>query len=236
MSEDIPKISIFMSAYRPQNWMYIYDNIGDNDTTFEIIFVGPNEPNFKLPSNCRFIKTMVKPVQCYEIGARNARGDLIINYADDIEFKLKKPIDKLYNVYKSHNDDKLIASCVIVDPGMHPYFNDDATSPLMPVVGLMSRKLYIDIGGADINFVTSYWDLDVALRIYALGGRVLLNDDIRILEFNLPENWNRYQDRQYLDSLWTVNRKVHFNRARPLEPFSDNGILETSQGRKGIWI
>jgi hypothetical protein len=37
----------------------------------------------------------------------------------------------------------------------------------MPVSGLISKKIYTDIGGIDRNFLGVYWDLDMAMRIYA---------------------------------------------------------------------
>lgn len=36
----VSKISIFASAHRPENWMQFYNSIGNNDVTFEVVFVG----------------------------------------------------------------------------------------------------------------------------------------------------------------------------------------------------
>ena len=59
-----PDISIIGTAARPENWLSLYRSLGSDDVSFEIVFVGPNEPDYELPSNFRFIKSNVKPMQC----------------------------------------------------------------------------------------------------------------------------------------------------------------------------
>ena len=53
-----PTVSILASASRPENWMVLYDSIGDNDVSFELVFVGPNAPNYRLPDNFKYIKSI----------------------------------------------------------------------------------------------------------------------------------------------------------------------------------
>jgi hypothetical protein len=241
-----PEISIYGSAHRPQNWMDLYRSIGDNDISFEVIFVGPNEPDFKLPSNFKFIKSYTKPTQCIEIASRNTTADLIIQMADDCEFGTKRPLDMLYNTYKSYNNDKLILSCrymlnkKIRPNSDHRFFSGDNSSPVMPLSGLMSKKLYGDIGGIDRNFIAVMFDLDIAMRVLALGGEVILSDvyldelKSKSAGSNLcAEFWSH--DRKLLENLWSVDRKTHFNRIKPVEPFFDYKVLEESQGPRGRW-
>jgi hypothetical protein len=90
-----PDISLFGSAHRPQNWRDLYRSIADTRVSCEVIFVGPNPPDFKLPDTFRFIKSLTKPTQCFEIAARNTKGDLIMNVADDTEFRTNQPFDRL---------------------------------------------------------------------------------------------------------------------------------------------
>lgn len=71
-----PEISLFGSVHRPHLWMDLYRSIGDNSISFEIVFVGPNDPDFELPSNFKFIKSYVKPTQCIEIAAGIQRLNL----------------------------------------------------------------------------------------------------------------------------------------------------------------
>jgi hypothetical protein len=241
-----PKIGIVASAHRPQNWMDLYKSIGDNDIEFELVFVGSNPPDYELSRNFRFIRSLVKPTQCLEIAMRNTDADYVINIADDCEFNTRQPLDRLYDFYKSCNTDKLIVSSRMMTNGedqshfAHHFFTDDDSTPVMPMSGFMSKKFYHDLGGIDKNFIAVMWDLDIAMRVYALGGRVVMSnvyvneDRGKSAGSNLcSEFWGH--DRTLLESLWTTNGKVHFNRNPPVEPFDDFNILNASQGPRGRW-
>ncbi|MDE0758938.1 MAG: hypothetical protein OSB45_12325 [Pseudomonadales bacterium] len=238
-----PKISIFASAHRPQNWMDLYKSIGENDVEFELVFVGPNQPDYRLPNNFRFIRSLVKPTQCLEIALRNTTADLVMNFADDCMFKGSRPLDRLYETYKNYNNDKIILSCKYMldgeDQSECAYF-DDMSSPVMPLCGLMSRNLLMSMGGIDKNFIAIMWDLDIAMRVHALGGDVILSDvfleedkDKSAGSELCNEFWEH--DRGLLKSLWTKNGKVHFCRTKPVESFDDLNILKASQGPRGRW-
>lgn len=242
-----PKIGIVASAHRPQNWMGLYKSIGDNDIEFELVFVGPNPPDYDLPGNFCFIRSLVKPTQCIEIALRNTTADLVMNMADDTTFKISRPLDKLYETYKSYNKDKIILSCRYMlngqdqSSGCHRFFAGDTSSPLVPLSGLMSRNLWISIGGIDRNFIAIMWDLDIAMRVHALGGDVILSDVFLDEDKDkgsagsvlCNEFWQH--DRTLLESLWTKNGRIHFHRAKPVEPFEDFNILNVSQGPRGRW-
>ena len=62
-----PFISLFGSSCRPQNWKGLYESIGNNKVNFEIVFAGPNDPDFELPNNFKFIKSYTKPMKCRDI-------------------------------------------------------------------------------------------------------------------------------------------------------------------------
>tara|TARA_B110000008_G_scaffold279549_1_gene327158 strand:+ start:2157 stop:3011 length:855 start_codon:yes stop_codon:yes gene_type:complete len=239
-----PKISIIAPAHRPQNWMDLYKSIGENDVEFELVFVGPNKPNYRLPNNFRFIRSLVKPAQCVEIALRNTTADLVMNIADDCMFKESRPLDKLYETYKNYNNDKIIISCRYMlngeDLSSECAYFDGPGSPVMPLCGLMSRNLLMSIGGVDKNFIAIMWDLDIAMRVHALGGDVILSDvfleedkDKSAGSELCNEFWEH--DRGLLLSLWTKNSKTHYRRTKPVEPFDDLNILKASQGPRGRW-
>ena len=239
-----PKISIIAPAHRPQNWMDLYKSIGENDVEFELVFVGPNQPDYRLPNNFRFIRSLVKPAQCVEIALRNTTTDLVMNMADDCAFKGSRPLDRLYETYKNYNNDKIILSCRYTlngeDQPEESQRFDGMNSPVMPLCGLMSRNLLMSIGGIDKNFIAIMWDSDIAMRVHALGGDVILSDVF--LEEDLgksagSELCNEFweHDRGLLLSLWTKNGKAHLRRAKPVESFDDLNILKASQGPRGRW-
>jgi len=242
-----PKIVIVASAHRPQNWMNLYKSIGDNQVDFELIFVGPNPPDYQLPKNFRFIRSLVKPTQCLEIAFRNATAELVMNMADDCIFKISRPLDRLYEMYKSYNNDKIILSCRYMvngqeqpSSGMH-FFAEDINSPMVPLSGLMSRNLFNSIGGIDRNFIGVMWDLDIAMRVHALGGDVVLSDVFldedkgksTVGSALCGDFWKH--DRGLLENLWVKDGKVNFSRAKPVESFNDLNILRASQGPRGRW-
>lgn len=238
-----PKISIFSSAHRPQNWMDLYKSIGENDVEFELIFVGPNKPDYRLPNNFRFIRSLVKPTQCLEIALRNTTADLVMNMADDCIFKGSRPLDRLYETYKNYNNNKIILSCKYMlngeDLSESAHF-DGISSPVMPLCGLMSRNLLMSVGGLDKNFIAIMWDCDIAMRVHSLGGDVILSDvfleedkDKNVGSELCNEFWEH--DRGLLESLWTKNGKIHLCRTKPVESFDDLNILKASQGPRGRW-
>ena len=239
-----PKISIIAPAHRPQNWMDLYKSIGENDVEFELVFVGPNQPDYRLPNNFRFIRSLVKPTQCLEIALRNTTADLVMNIADDCMFKESRPLDRLYETYKNYNNDKIISSCRYMlngeDLSEESARFDGMNSPVMPLCGLMSRNLLMSMGGIDKNFIAIMWDCDIAMRVHALGGDVILSDvfleedkDKSAGSELCNEFWEH--DRGLLESLWVKNGKPHFCRTKPVESYDDLNILKASQGPRGRW-
>ena len=240
-----PDISLYGPSIRPQDWLDYYERVGSNSINFEIVFVGPNESNSTLPDNFKFIKSNTKPAQCVEIARRNAIGDLIMNVADDHYFMEEHPLDHLCNTYYSYNNDKLLLSCRYMINGKdrthdHLFFVHDPTSPVVPCQSLMKRELHEKIGGVDRNFIAVMWDLDIAMRVYAIGGTVVISNvytnelkDKNAGSFLCAEYWA--EDRGLLERLWAVNGKVQFNRALPFTPFSNYNIIGDTQGPKGRW-
>lgn len=225
--------------------MALYNSVGPNDVSFEIVFVGPNKPEFNLPINCKFIKSNVKPAQCFEIAARKTMGELIMPIGDDMEFTTERPLDKLYTAYHSYSNEKLILSCRFRRGGKvlpienHRMFSlKDA--PLTPMCGLVSRKLYMGMGGIDKRFIAVIFDLDTTMRIFALGGKVMFSD-VEVEEFKnrsqgsdlCHEFWKH--DKALWERLWLDRGRVSFKRSMPVEPFSDYRIVENSQGTRGRW-
>lgn len=241
-----PRIGIVASAHRPQNWMDLYKSISDNDIEFELVFVGPNQPDYELPKNFRFIRSLVKPTQCLEIASRNTTADLIMHICDDVEFRTPRPLDRLYETYKIYNNENLLLSCRLrtndIDEShyAHRFYIADPSSPVIPLAPLMSKKLFNDIGGIDRNFIAVMWDLDFTMRVYASGGTVILSD-VFLNEDKTKsagsvlcsEFWRH--DRRLLESLWTKNGNVHFRRTKPFEQFDNLNILKVSQGPRGRW-
>ena len=87
-------ISVICSSRRPYLWKNLYNLIHSDNIDYEIIFIGPFKPNFKLPKTCKFIHTIVKPPQCFEIGCRKSKGKFILGpLADDVYLQRNYPFN-----------------------------------------------------------------------------------------------------------------------------------------------
>lgn len=251
-----PDITIYATAYRPENWMEVYGSVGENDVSWDMIFVGPNPPVREMPTNFRFIQTPVKPAQCVEIAARAATGELILNLTDDVLFRTAHPLDKLFQEYRDRNSEKTMISTRFLQDGVdcsvgplacNHFWVDDQTSPPLGICCLMSRKYYMKLGGVDCKFIAVSWDNDIQMRVQADGGELLVSKDVYIDEIKRLDKRSGVpnaaiycpHDRQgLLDVMWTIpgTRTCTFERSLPFEPFSDERILEESQGPKGHWV
>ena len=241
-----PIVSIISSASRPENWMGLYESLGKNDVSVELVFVGPNAPKYDLPDNFHFIKSNVKPAQCYEIASRHAKGEYIHFVTDDVIYLTENPIDKLYEVHKANEYQNLVVSCMYDFPkGWNRFFSGDMDSPLSALCWMMPAKLWRELGGVDRRFIAVCWDMDMSMRVLAGGGEVVMSDVYIDEKIDMPDKprsrgSNLYSDhlatdRALLDRIWSTDGKVHFNRTIPFEPLSDENILTRSQAPQGRW-
>lgn len=241
-----PEVSLFSSAHRPQNWLALYESIGKSIPHVELVFVGPNDPEFTLPENFHFIRSDVKPVQCFEIALRNCKAEHVMYVADDCVFVTTDPIVQLMKLYRSIDDSRCMISCRYMLNGddqsdaAHHFFYGDTKTPVMPVSGFAAKRLFERIGGIDRNFIAVMWDQDIAMRIHQEGGAVVLSD-VYINEDKkrsagsmlCSEFWSH--DRGLLEDLWMEDGELLQKRKRKVESFSDIGITIRSQGPRGRW-
>jgi len=244
-----PTISVVSTAYRPNNWIALYNSLNTNRTVdVNFIFVGPNTPKFQLPKNFKFILSKVKPPQCLEIAYRNSSSDYTFNVADDCVFKENFVLDKLYKKYKSYNTDKIIVSPMyqmdmeLLNPKGLVLDFEDPSSPVMPVGSFMSRQLYHELGGIDKGFLAVFYDLDIALRVYSIGGKVVYSNEVTVIEDRVIASAGGSLcidyakiDRDYLNLIWKKNINGIYKRTNTVDSFLDKNITLYSQGPRGRW-
>ena len=249
-----PIISIVISGARPNLWLDLCRSIGKNRISFELIFVGPNPPEYQLPNNVFFVKTSTKPVQCFEIGIRLAQGNYLLFLADDTFFCAEHPLDSLYKEYLAYHSEKLMLSCRYGE-GEGTYFtkefpaenhlaSSDLINPVyMPVGFLIAKDYVISLGGLDRNFIALYWDLDLCFRVVEDGGITRLSNVWLVEQKKKHNNIFMYTTFSCIDKdktlkgLWPMfGNSNNFKRTKLLEPFTDYKILEESQGLKGKWL
>ena len=241
-----PLISIIASAVRPDNWIGLYENVGENDIDYELVFVGPNEPSVTLPDNFKHIKSNVKPAQCVEIAARHASGTHLLWTADDHLFTDERPLDRLWERYSSFDRDDIVVSTAMDAPeGWNRFVQYELESPKLALCGLMSMSLWRAVGGVDRRFIAVNWDHDVCMRVIEQGGEIVESDVFMDVDIVLPDKPDsrgtllydevRSYDSALLKSLWSSENNKDFSRTSPLEPLSDEKILERSQEPQGRW-
>jgi len=236
------QVSIFASAVRTQLWQSFYESIkGTNQVDFEIIFAGPAVPDFPLPDGMRHIKTDVKPGQCFEIAARAATGEVLLQAVDDVVYS-PGAIDMMYEAYSRESDVMITAHYAIDAVDYTAYQNllgqpsDDF--PLLPVCGMFSRELYHGLGGADRRFSAMQWELDMYMRMCFHGIRTVFVDavcsEVTAVQQATPTGLrlgNTYWegDRALILRLWTVNGVIGKVRIDGVQAYSDENILTVSQ-------
>lgn len=221
-----PQISLCAAAARPEFWIRLYNSLSQNAVSFEIVFVGPNEPNFSLPVNFNYIKSNVKPAQAYEIAFRNAKGEMGGWMADDAHYndpyaQCPNSLDSIWQNYqdsiKKYGDKKTIFSQRTIedykDTGhadweKHRFFYGDMRTPQMAPLGFINLEFFHSLGGYDRNFVCGQSENDIVMRAIENGGRVETAKDSKVVLCH-AECHGKYAfrsgyflDREYLESCW----------------------------------
>jgi hypothetical protein len=241
-------ISLCASAIRVEHWLETYNSLSDNNVSWELIYVGPNTPNFTLP-NLKYIKSNVKPAQCYEIAFRVAQGRLLHWTADDTLYP-PKALDNIVSVFDGFQTNELVVAFRTVEDGkditaVHRFRGRDMNAPAMAPFGVMNREFFHSLGGYDRRFICGQSENDVVMRVYEVGGILIVS--------NIPVYVNHqkahdsstvfrsgfyHEDRKVLESAWVLNNVIQNKRIVPVERFegSIGDLISTTQSQKGIWL
>jgi hypothetical protein len=271
------QVSLIASAIRTPLYQLFLDSLKGSKINIEVVFAGHVTPEIDLvvPENVtfRYITTgKIKPAQCYCIARRAAKGELICWVADDAEF-MGGVIDKAYAFWKGLNDEKALLSIQTREhyagPGnreadnfcnmtLHSFFGGKPETPLMAPLGMMSRAYLDRLGGIDRRYVAGQYENDIAMRVYADGGKVVpFGDRQSYVDINhigkesimlgrkaTHEDFlNRSfgsgyaNDRAVLEASWCMpgTQKVSKERIDAFVPFNHQDILTKSQGPCGAW-
>ena len=245
--DDSIKISLVASTIRPDLWQSFANSLKGTKIPYEIIFVGRNERCLPEPPNVTFIKSSVKPAQCYEIGFKHAKGELIHWTADDAEYSVNS-LDDIYILYRGCKNYKAMMAFTTVEDGRdctdwHHLIGGDHTSPVMAPFGTISRQFLDEIGGYDRRFVCGQSENSLVMDGLERGGSVIQTPYKVFVEHTKKHQGSRgslfrgkyYQhDRAILEQAWIKDGKVSSKRLVPFEPFVETpDWLEVSQGPKG---
>jgi hypothetical protein len=231
------------AAVKSSLYMGVYNSlIKNNQVPFEIIFIGYNPPTEKLPDNFQYIYSEVKPAQCIEAAARLAKGDFLVNIADDEIFSynflnnLKSYIDRVntdkmffafrYKVRGKIRDDRL-------------WYEKNRYGKLMcGVACCVEKRIWHEVGGIDKRFAGSLYDLDLQFRYLERGMKLFITPRCIIEELHdqgdsqIPSLFDKTnaQSRRLLKKFWShSDESVVLKRLCEVDRFADDNILSCDQ-------
>lgn len=200
----------------------------------------------RLPKNVKFIKNNFNVVQCLEIGFKLSSNYYKFQSADDIV--LKGSADPLGDMVRAANsfpenlvclkyamNGKMLSRNAINLISGHP-------KTLIPALGILTKKMIDKIGGYNKNYIASFADIDLYLRLKNAGYRYkwldIYMDEDRTPDDNLGLLSFRYlgHDIKYLKYNWVeynAKTKSYFLRNKSkenFEPFNQNTLLNEEQG------
>ena len=178
------KLSILLPSIRIGNIPRLHESIAEaTKESFELIVVSPYDiPRrvLNLP-NLKYIRDFGSPVRCQQIALTHAEGDWIAWAADDGYF-LPGSLDVAFNSLADKDDKTVIIGKYYEGKhssdmeGMKYYYiyTHDASrcrylpqDCLMLMVGLVSRRELVEIGGFDAGFEALPMAFnDVSIRLY----------------------------------------------------------------------
>ncbi len=208
-------LGIAISTIRSELWEDLALNLATNNVDYEIIFVGPLK-NVSLPKNCRFIYSDACVAKCFNIGIMACDSEYIFACSDDARFTPESALDCLVEDIKNSPPISIVSPFYTKKEGkpappqtFMPFNKKKTWDPLMPVGLLMSKQLYVDLGGIDRRFKNVFWDLDLAMRVYKKGGEVYINRSVTIFEA-VPGNLTTVsrKDEQLIRGLWCKGRRI----------------------------
>ena len=180
-------ITIVAPAIRTKWWLELHDTFTTtNDTSFKMIFVGHVVPDFKLPDNFKYIYSRNTPAACTEIAFRNVDTEYVMNIADDYDpspqhfspHLLDKLLDEHKRVESLGIEHFFVGPSFCLGPQEEfktaiplIYWNEDHKSPLLTLSPLTKLKTNRLLGGVDSSFHSMYWDTDLNMRLYDIGGQ-----------------------------------------------------------------
>lgn len=236
------KLSIICSSRRPHLWLDLYSQIHSDNVDYEIIFIGPFKPRFKMPKNTRFIHTIVKPSQCFEIACRSSKSEFILGpLADDVKTDQSNILGILINFIKKQKNDLFLLSQQLESYGEEIIVpNNEYNNLVFPFAAIFSKRIFNLVNGVDANFIAVMYDVDLFTRMMQLGCKVhfsgikFIEKKRSLLEPTLYGDFSN-KDKKYFEEVWKSDNIFNLQTVRKIKKFNSNNITSISQEPKGKW-
>jgi hypothetical protein len=236
------KISIIVPSIRTALWDSFYQTIATSckKYLYEVIFIGPfaNEEFLKQNPTVKFIKSYSNPTTCFQLAVLESSGDFLYFVSDD-SLLYPNSLDVCCSYLINNNPKSNILNCRYREgnpiglyefplaywiAGSYPQYRLKYINPNwgMAIQTLISKKLFIEMGGFDCAFqFSNHAHTDLSFRIQNCGGFVLQSpceisnvqhlsdkkgDHRTVEEVQTNEDsqlfswiWNNEPNRKYLD-------------------------------------
>jgi hypothetical protein len=236
---------VIAAAIRSNRYLECYNSINcRNSIPFEMIFAGNSPPKEKMPNNFQYIFTEVGIPQCYEIAARAASGEYILNTTDDV-FYCDRFLNRFdYYLSKLHMEKVLVGNRYQTNGIFYDkILTLNKRSPNSPVLSLLpafKRSIWHDLGGIDRRFNFALFDVDMVLRFYEIGYTPFVMPDNWANEIRIGELQSKMcslterSGRKLINNLWMDGNMTVKNRREPVESFDNKDILTVDQN--DFWL
>jgi len=232
-------VSAYMTSIRPYRWMDMHEMLSKTNLNFEMVIVGPIEPNFALPKEIKYYKSNVKPQQCMHTSAMLSTGETLLQVVDDTVYE-DDAIEMMFNEVMI--GEKVTATCRYYqnDIDYSNVQNIDGhisnTLPTLPVCGLYKRSVYHEVGGIDRRFYGVMGELDLYMRIRMAGYKTVVinyrcNESTKYQSEEKTSLCNKYwhTDRPIFQKLWTNNNIFWCIRNDVVRSYEDKDLLTVEQ-------
>lgn len=201
-----PELSVIVPSIRPKNLNRLYESVqcafrGD----FEFIVISPYElpDELKGKGNIRYIQDWGSPVRAQQIGIVNAKGDYILwggaddgyFFPDTVDIAIKSLQNEDYRTlvigkYYEGSENPVMNSRKYYQLNSHDgsrsrYILNEC---LMFMVGVIPRKLLIEIGGLDCEkfeaLPMAFCDISVRLSNY--GAKSIFQEEVMFRCSHMP--------------------------------------------------
>lgn len=224
MAREEPLLSIICAGARPGKWSGLCDSLKVQQIPFEIVMVGPNQPEGYVPPWFHYWYSVLKPHQAQVAAATVARGKLLCYFNDDWVIKGTNSLGRLVKEWEACGNPQAIVAPHM--SGSYPYltFVDEKKGPLLPFGDVFSREEFFRRGGWDRRFIGIYASNDMAIEMAQAGHPVKILFDLPLDEISEGSLWGDLweHDRSFLDWLWMDGYEVRNPRERtfdnPLRP------------------
>lgn len=195
-------LTIVCPTIYPKKWHVMLETIPESirNYSYEVIFIGPYEPTFELPNNCRFIKNLAHPTRCVQEAALSANGKLFTWVSDDCKY-FPDGLYEAITFYDSKQCDENDEVIIRYFEGMnhsgdytgypldgkhfsvwHAHHHDSLKLPFIPVhykvapIGMLALATFKKFGGFDCRFEhINFSCLDLSVRLQNEGHGVYLS-------------------------------------------------------------